>query len=429
MKTNRVPRLPRRRAALVTAALLALVSAAGPLPEDLRLPGTPAALTLPATSPSPATSTPPAALTLPAPTGPRPVGLRTVELRDSSRRDPWVPGTARELMVSLWYPARSSAAPHARYVTARESAMILRQFRIGGVPADLLSRTRVHAAADAPPARTPAGGLPLVVLSPGFTLPRTSLTALAEDLASHGYAVASVDHPHEAAAITYPGGRVTGCDACRHATDGKRVAATRAADLSYVREELTTTPGTGRGGTPSTRSLPRLDPARVAVVGHSMGGAAAFEAVRTDPRFVAGVNLDGTFQSGATTPVDRPFLLLGADEHGRPGADRTWSRVWGQLDGRRDWLSVAGTGHLSFTDYGVLSERLGQAVPGASAGAAPAVDALRLTRRVVRAFLDEQLTPRAPSLVDPAVRHERRIHRYGSPSVRGPLSPGIGPRG
>lgn len=422
MKTNRITRLPGRRAALVTAALLALVAAAGPLPADPHRPGTPAALT------RPATSAPTAALTLPAPTGPHPVGLRTVELIDSSRRDPWAPGTARELMVSLWYPARSSTAPPARYVTARESVMILRQFRIGGVPADLLSRTRVHAARDAPPARTPGSGLPLVVLSPGFTLPRSSFTALAEDLASHGYAVASVDHAHEAAAITYPDGHVTGCDACRRSTDGRRVAATRAADLSYVRRELTATAGTGRGSTPSARSLPRMDPARVAVVGHSMGGAAAFEAVRTDPGFVAGANLDGTFQSGGTTPVDRPFLLLGADEHGRPGADRTWTRVWGQLAGRRDWLSVAGTGHLSFTDYGVLSERLGSAVPGASAGAAPAEDALRLTRRVVRAFLDEQLTRRAPSLVGPAVRDERRIRRFGAVSVPGPLSSGLGPR-
>ena len=47
---------------------------------------------------------------------------------------------------------------------------------------DALSTARTDAAADA----TPAGrqrALPLVVLSPGFTSPRSSLTALAEDLA------------------------------------------------------------------------------------------------------------------------------------------------------------------------------------------------------------------------------------------------------
>jgi predicted dienelactone hydrolase len=45
-------------------------------------------------------------------------------------------------------------------------------------------------------AATPAGpqrSLPLVVLSPGFTSSRSTLTALAEDLASHGYVVAGID--------------------------------------------------------------------------------------------------------------------------------------------------------------------------------------------------------------------------------------------
>ena len=39
---------------------------------------------------------------------------------------------------------------------------------------------------------------PLAVLSPGFTSPRsTPLTALAKDLASHGYVVAGIDHTYE----------------------------------------------------------------------------------------------------------------------------------------------------------------------------------------------------------------------------------------
>jgi hypothetical protein len=46
---------------------------------------------------------------LPGPTGPHPVGTTSVYLKDTSRPpDPWVPEVnARELMVSLWYPATS----------------------------------------------------------------------------------------------------------------------------------------------------------------------------------------------------------------------------------------------------------------------------------------------------------------------------------
>ena len=49
-------------------------------------------------------------LWLPEPTGPYPVGTTSVCLTDVSRPDPWAAGVvARELMVSLWYPAAPPA--------------------------------------------------------------------------------------------------------------------------------------------------------------------------------------------------------------------------------------------------------------------------------------------------------------------------------
>jgi len=46
---------------------------------------------------------------LPEPTGPCPVGTTALWLTDTSRPDPWVAGAlARELMVSLWYPAAAA---------------------------------------------------------------------------------------------------------------------------------------------------------------------------------------------------------------------------------------------------------------------------------------------------------------------------------
>ncbi|MFF3349420.1 alpha/beta hydrolase family protein [Streptomyces sp. NPDC002779] len=384
MKVTGTGRAMRHHTALVAAALLALTSCGQE----------------PAPAPRAAVTAVPA---LPEPTGTRPVGLRVLELRDTSRRDPWDPARARELMVSLWYPARHGTTPAARYVTRRESELILRAHRVKGVPADLLSRVRVHADRDAPPAETTGRGLPLVVLSPGFSLPRTSLTALAEDLASRGYAAAAVDHAFEAVAVSRPGGRVTECRACHGSPDGRRVAAVRAADLSYVRRRLLALSGADR------RGMPRLDPARVAAVGHSMGGAAAFEAVRADPGFAAGADLDGTLHSPGTAPVTRPFLFLGADEHGRPGADRTWEQAWQRLSGWRRWYSVAGTGHVSFTDYGLLGERLGLAAPGTARDAA---DALGTTRRLVGAFLDDRLRGAPASGPDAIARDDARIRRH-----------------
>ncbi|MGW0394922.1 alpha/beta hydrolase family protein [Streptomyces sp. NPDC003042] len=395
---------PRLYAAAVTvAAVLALAPAA-----DARH-----AAAGPADPPGQAGPAVTAEPRLPAPTGGLPVGLRTLALRDASRSDPWEPGRVRELMVSVWYPALPSRAPRAAYVTARESEMILRQHRVEGVPDDLLSRTRVHARTGAPPLPSSGGGLPLVLLSPGFSLPRSSLTALAEDLASRGYAAAAVDHAYESAAITYPDGRVTGCAACRPAVKGAEVAATRAADLSFVRGRLT-----AAGSAPAEAAdLPRLDPARVAVVGHSIGGAAAFEAMLADPAFTAGVNMDGTFHPSGTASLERPFLLLGADRHGPPGTDPSWDSAWQRLTGPRAWFSVAGAVHTSFTDYAALTEATG---PAASAGqsppAAPALSAAQatyLTRELVAAFLDGHLRHRSDAPLEALdVRHPQ-LRRHG----------------
>jgi predicted dienelactone hydrolase len=95
-------------------------------------------------------------------------------------------------------------------MTRAESELQLTSRGITGMPPDMLSTVRTNAAVDATPARIPRGH-PLAVLSPGFTNSRSTLTALAEDLASHGYVVAGIDHTYESHATAFPDGRVTTC--------------------------------------------------------------------------------------------------------------------------------------------------------------------------------------------------------------------------
>lgn len=334
----------------------------------------------------------PARLALPEPTGPNAVGMTTLHLVDHGRPDPWVPQEDRELMVSLFYPTEDGDGPRTEYVTPEESRLILESLRVTGVPGETLSTTRTHAVVDAQP---PDRRLPLVVLSPGLSFPRSSLTGLAEDLASRGYAVAAVDHTYEASAITFPDGRITECLICETKPDGPTVARNRATDVSFVLDELT------RSG--------RFAPDRIAMVGHSLGGAATARAVQEDPRIRAGVNMDGTFRPELTEDLDRPFLMLGAGEHGRPGADETWDASWPHLTGWARWLSVAGTAHSSFTDYSILAEQLGIDVGGESMTGARAA---RITRDYVAAFANLHLRERPQPLLDgpspryPEVRFE-----------------------
>jgi hypothetical protein len=87
---------------------------------------------------------------LPEPTGPGPVGTTSLYLKDVSRPDPWAEGVnARELMISLWYPAVPADGPRARYMTAAESELQLTSRGITGVPTDALSTVRTNAVSDA----------------------------------------------------------------------------------------------------------------------------------------------------------------------------------------------------------------------------------------------------------------------------------------
>ena len=334
-------------------------------------------------------------LRLPAPTGHHHVGTTSLYLNDVSRPDPWVPSAGtRELMVSLWYPTAQAGGPRAQYLTPAESELLLADGNVTSVPPDVLSTVRTNAVRDAKPA---GRHLPLVVLSPGFTKPRGTLTALAEDLASNGYVVAAISHTYENVGTSFPDGRVTTCAACELPDRGpefwEKLTHGRAADVSFVIDELV------------SRSR-LIDPSRIAMVGHSAGGSSVSATMAADRRVRAGVNIDGSPSVPVPdTGLARPFLLLGKESSYTPGTGgsaSTWELDWSRLSGWKRWLVVSGAVHVSFTDISILSEQIGWDT-GAD------VTALRtaaITRAYVGAFLDKHLRHEPqPLLNGPTTRY------------------------
>ncbi|GAB1819061.1 alpha/beta hydrolase family protein [Herbidospora sp. RD11066] len=331
-------------------------------------------------------ASPPGPVILPAPTGPHAVGTTALHLTDTSRPDPWDPDVgARELKVTLWYPTEQRDGESAPYMTIEEAELLLRDSGLSTAPAATLSGTRTHAIADAQPS---GRDLPLVVLSPGFTKPMSTLTSLAEDIASRGYVVAGIDHTYESYATTLSDGRVAECLACDSNTDpgfGMGLVQGRAADVSVVLDRLTAT-------------LKLIDFDRIAMVGQSIGGAAALATMVADPRVRAGVDMDGT--AYARIPkggLSRPVLFLGAKEHVPGGLDPSWDRDWTLLTGWKRWLVVPDAEHQTFTDVPLLAEVLGlEPLPGML----PAERGAELTRTYVAAFLDLHLKSRPQSILD-----------------------------
>ncbi|MFB4293187.1 alpha/beta hydrolase family protein [Nonomuraea sp. ATR24] len=350
-----------------------------------------ASLTTPLIAPPAAAAAP--VTSLPAPTGDHRVGKQDLHLVDTSRPDPWVPtAKARELMVSLWYPARAGGGKPSRYLTPKESELLIRsEPRLKDVPPGTLAETPTHSRTGAPALKR-KGGWPLVVMSPGMTMPRATLTSLAEEFASRGYLVAGIEHTYESLATTFPDGRTTTFEAGKAGQTeetGRKVARVRAADTEFVLRRLEADKRWNR----------LIDEKRIAMVGHSVGGQSAAHLLSGSRRVRAAVNLDGTYNPKTPAePLDKPFMMIGNPRH-QPdsgGRDGSWDQFWPHVksDWKR-WLTVTGAEHMSFVDYGVLLPQLG--LPEFP------IDGERgiaITRAYVTAFLDTHLKGRHRPLLD-----------------------------
>ncbi|MFC8451615.1 alpha/beta hydrolase family protein [Kitasatospora sp. NPDC057223] len=327
----------------------------------LALPGSVACAGLIATGPVAAWAFPVPAF--PEPSGDFAVGTRVEQWTDPRRPESFTadPDDRRTVVVQLWYPAQQSpaGAQRARYLGRTEheartvSDALAREVGLPGFLVSGVSRAHTHSVFDAP---VSGGGerFPVVLFSPGSGGVRTQNTAWAEELASHGYVVAALDHPYDSAAVLLADGRTvnTGIASTGDRDKDDELAAgwtaVRAADLSFVLTQLDSL-DRGEIAGPLTG---RLDTGRVAVTGHSMGGAAALQAARQDRRFDAVIDLDG-YPHGPTTPsLDQPTLAL--TQAVTPATDpRYLPRLTEALQASTATsyrLTVPGAAHLTFMD-------------------------------------------------------------------------------
>ncbi|WP_433547008.1 alpha/beta hydrolase family protein [Streptomyces sp. CA-294286] len=381
-----------RRLVASAAALVTLVLGASAVPTGAAA----------AVEPGPkVASSATAPLRLPAPTGAFAVGRQELHLVDRSRTDAWVPSAgARELMVSLYYPARpGTGSAVSPYLKVQEAQALLDGLGYAKViAAEELAETQVNSRVQARPL---GGKRPLVLLSPGFTLHRATLTVLAEELAGRGYVVAVMDHAYESFGTEFPGGRTLGL----HAPLTKDVPEVRAADASFVIDRLLDRRGPFAG---------IIDRRRIGMGGHSIGGSSSAVAMARDSRIKAGVNMDGGFKDAnpGAGMNGRPFLLLGTEANLRPGAGshEEWLKAWAGLDGWKRWLAVAESGHFSFNDVPVLGGQRGLVSPQAPL---PGKRGAEITRDYVGAFFDRHLKGEREPLLDgpTAANPEVSFHR------------------
>lgn len=277
----------------------------------------------------------PARLRLPAPTGPYPVGTVPLHLLGA-------PG-GRELMAGLWYPAGDVGRhPRAPWL----APAVLRELLVSaGFAPDAAATPLTSGHLDAP-VRRAGGRLPVILYSHGAHDHRAGNTVVVQELASHGYAVVTVDHTGDAF-VEFPDGRVLTPD-----PDLPMGPDDFAADIRFVLDRLG---GKGLGG-----KTDFLDLRRVGMFGWSKGGTATAHLTMTDPRIRAGLSLDGPMQPAIAGTLERPFMMMTAEF--TRAAEPSVAAFWEQLRGWRLNVLAEGAIHNGYGDYPGLISQLAKAI-------------------------------------------------------------------
>jgi predicted dienelactone hydrolase len=309
------------------------------------------------------------------------------------------------LIVQLWYPAEPSHNRLARYRELQETNAVSSYQSV--IP------TNSHVDAPVPIEGAP---FPVILFNHAWDGRRTNDTFLTEELASHGYIVASIDHTYNARLVAFPDGRVVHGIAANDVNAPESSTAERVrtiwdkeltkwvADQRFVLDRLETMNRTA--GTPW---FGRLDTDRSGAIGHSFGGAAATAVCAEDPRVHASVNMDGWFFDAirARGP-NQPLLVMDAytgqadeipDSEGKVEAaldstdfadmEASLHRYGGYL------LSVKGASHEDFTDQPLISplQKLSHR------GELPARRIQNIVRTYVVAFFDKTLRGEDPDVL------------------------------
>lgn len=221
--------------------------------------------------------------------GPHAVGVRTLTLVnrqqiDIVKLDPQAPAPAadalprydRSLAVELWYPAEAGS---------QGSTVLKALMRDGKTEVDLHGK----AVRDAAPLKD-GPGWPLVIVSHGFPGNRFLMSPIAENLASKGYVVASIDH----------------ADSTYHTQSPRGFSSTlvnRPLDQLFVLNEMARL-----AKDPASFLNGRVDANRTAVLGYSMGGYGAL--------LTAGAGLSDKVVDGGIPGIGSPAGTLGIHRAG-----------------------------------------------------------------------------------------------------------------
>lgn len=263
---------------------------------------------------------------LPAPTGPYQVGTTFYHWTDGTRDEVFTaePNDKRELVVRLWYPAEVEASvtpvtyfPRAPLeATYFAQALGLTQLEF---PIMEFAQTPTHSYRDVPLSAAKSS-YPVLIYSHGWHGSSALATSQMEELASHGYIVVGIDHPHISGWTVFPNRQVVTQKEGLSMNQAFEVAAQDQVFVLNRLEQLNNAPSVLvlqrlemlDEMAPGDQFSGHLDLERVGLIGSSWGSGVSMMACLCDRHFTAMV-----VEGAGTIPeevieveIDRPVMFV-----------------------------------------------------------------------------------------------------------------------
>lgn len=329
---------------------------------------------------------------LPKPDGLYKVGTQTFHFIDNDREETFTEdkNDKRELMVQIWYPAQNTESKKhemlfpdnkqtfKKYKEAYSTELKIPQFvfdywkYIGSNAfenADIMQSSKPY---------------PLVIICHGMGTSRILHSSQAEELASHGFIVAAIDHTYNTIATAFPDGRVTGYKAELTLNDfyssTSRVGDIWTEDVNFVINQMEKLNSGGR----AVKFKEKIDLNNIGIMGHSFGGATAFNAFYNNKKIKAGIDMDGSlYEMGNKDKIAKPFMFMQSEDsirqknkeimndelkRGKLSRDK-YNQIIERQEKENNIINdtikhggysiyIEGTSHYNFTDLQLFSELL-----------------------------------------------------------------------
>jgi platelet-activating factor acetylhydrolase isoform II len=373
---------------------------------------------------------------LPLPTGAFGVGRVTLLCEDRSRIEPLDPkANFRRIVVDVWYPTEPSPTKEissAGYLDVDTFERVLGADAVRkqlGPSYDKIKKGVItHAFADVPFTRS-LDKAPVLLFSPGGGMIKELYSAQMEDLASHGYFVAAMNHSYDGFLSVYPDGSYIAYDAKRWPKIPSFEGEANLNQLEWHTDDiLVVLNQLSQLNDASSSRLPfagRMDLARVGAFGHSFGGVAAAHAGQKDKRIKACLNQDGAmgmkpfYLDAQGWGMDQAFMFLERPPNREPLTDTDLAELkltrgqatelLARLNAGRDrvlrsigresyrvLLQRNMTTHMDFSDLPLLGAKNSSELNRRN-------DVMRVVRSYTRAFFDKYVRNMKEPLLDGGV--------------------------